>query len=130
MSGVARKASAALGMADTTFRRQVEKAKRDIQAGTSVRDPGWLSLRPLILRLVLSARRSGRQRVVERARLLLLEEVAHQVPANDVLGAALMGVTVPTYRLWRSQLPPRGKNGEEGSNRGCAAADHRGHPLC
>ena len=128
MSGVARKASEALGMADTTFRRQLDKARREIQAGLSVRDPAWLAVRPLILRLVLSAKRSGRQRVVERARRMLLEEVIQQLPDNDALGAALMGVTVPTFRLWSSQLPP--KRGEDGVAKGSVVSAYRSRSMC
>ncbi len=102
--GVARQASAALGMAETTFRRQLEKVTRGAQSVDLPRSARWAPAKLAIRRLVRSMGPRQDDNLVIKARNLLLSEVVARVTANDALGSVLMGVTKPTYRRWKSDL--------------------------
>jgi DNA-binding protein Fis len=98
VNGIARQASTLLGMAETTFRRQIDKARQESAAGLSVRTPEWSALNPLITGFIASAQESSGQNLMDLASQLLLEEVLEQVADNDTLGSALLGVTKLTYQ--------------------------------
>jgi transcriptional regulator with GAF, ATPase, and Fis domain len=98
VNGIARQASTLLGMAETTFRRQIDKARQESAAGLSVRTPEWSALNPLITGFIASAQESSGQNLMDLASQLLLEEVLQQVADNDTLGSALLGVTKLTYQ--------------------------------
>jgi len=104
--GVARKASDAIGMAETTFRRHLEKAKYARQQGMVSRCTQWSTTKPVIDHLVRSANRKQGENVVLKARGLLLAEVIPRLPRGDMRGAVLMGVTRPTYRRWKAEDHP------------------------
>ncbi len=104
VNGVARQASALLGMAETTFRRQVDKARQESLVGQSVRTPQWSALKPVFARFIATAQKAPSQNLVDQASQLLLEEVVTQVPHNDTLGSALLGVTKPTYQRRKATL--------------------------
>ena len=103
-NNTARRASSALGMAETTFRRRLEKVKGEYQAGLMVRNPDWSNIPPILTRLISSNGSSIGENLFERARSVLLEEVVAKVPQDSAKGSALMGVTTPTYRRWVTSL--------------------------
>jgi hypothetical protein len=92
-------------MAETTFRRRLEKVKREYQAGLSVRSPDWSVIPPILTQLIVDNDLSPGEKLFERARSLLLQEVVARVQQDSARGSALMGVTVPTYRRWATSLP-------------------------
>jgi diguanylate cyclase (GGDEF)-like protein len=102
-SGTARRASTALGMAETTFRRRLEKVKRELQSGLMARTAGWSAVQPILPRLVTNNAAAANKNILDQARQILLEEVAARVQQDNALGSALMGVTAPTYRRWTTQ---------------------------
>jgi transcriptional regulator with GAF, ATPase, and Fis domain len=101
--GVARRAAARLGVAETTYRRQFEKLQRAQSQGLLQRNPNWAGLQPLVPHLVKSLDDRSEDNILEKARQVLLGEVTARATGNDKLGAHLMGVTVPTYRRWSSK---------------------------
>jgi DNA-binding protein Fis len=104
VAGVARQAAALLGMAETTFRRQLEKVKQESAAGLSVRTPVWSALTPIIAHLVAIGQETTDQKLLDQATQLLLQEIVMQVADNDALGSALLGVTKPTYQRRKMTL--------------------------
>ena len=103
-NNTARRACSALGMAETTFRRRLEKVKRELSAGLSARSEDWAVVQPVLPRLLAADDNQAGDNVFERARQILLEEVMARVQQDSVLGSALMGVTAPTYRRWTASL--------------------------
>jgi DNA-binding protein Fis len=96
-NGVARQASALLGMAETTFRRQLDKARQELLTGHSLRNSDWPALKRVFRQLIAEQPRKGESLLDEVGKILLQELVA-QIPHNDNLGSALLGVTKPTYQ--------------------------------
>jgi len=93
---VSARAAKVLGIPETTFRRKLSKlSRRATQEGTS-RPDRWDDVTRALDRIV--AGDSGGDNVLERARKLLLHEVITRLPDNDPDGAALMSVSIPTYR--------------------------------
>ncbi|MDX1698170.1 MAG: hypothetical protein R3308_07770, partial [Thiohalobacterales bacterium] len=103
-NGTASRASAVLGMAETTFRRRLEKVKREYEAGLLSRTGDWSAIQPVLSSLIQTDSKPNGANIFERARRTLLEEVMTRVRQNGVLGSALMGVTAPTYRRWTEKL--------------------------
>ncbi len=103
-NNTARRACSALGMAETTFRRRLEKAKREFQAGLNARTEGWATVQAVLARLVTANDTPAGENTFEFARQVLLEEVMARVQQDTILGSALMGVTAPTYRRWVAAL--------------------------
>ncbi|WP_293650190.1 hypothetical protein [Thiolapillus sp.] len=98
---VARRASSVLGMPETTYRRRLEKVKREQEAGLTMRNTEWNAVPDILSRLVTENRDAPKQKkLFDEVRGLLLDEVMTLVPQNASLGAALMGITVLTYRRW------------------------------
>jgi transcriptional regulator with GAF, ATPase, and Fis domain len=97
-SGVSGRARALLGVPETTFRRKLSKAMSQERAGLLTRRPPWSEVGPSLAALVRSSQ-EAREDVLETARSLLLREVTSLVQ-DPVRGAALMGVTLRTYRRW------------------------------
>jgi diguanylate cyclase (GGDEF)-like protein len=98
--GVARRAALLLGLAETTFRRQLEKTKQAELSGLRVRTPAWSLLQAVLPRLVVSLSETEGKSIITDTRNMMLESVKSRVANNIRLGAALMGVTVPTYQRW------------------------------
>jgi len=96
------RARALLGIPETTFRRKLQKATSRERAGLRTRRPPWNEVGPSIEALVRSSEEAGED-VLDRARSLLLHEVMSHI-GDPVRGAALMGVTVRTYRRWTQEL--------------------------
>jgi diguanylate cyclase (GGDEF)-like protein len=100
--GVSGRARALLGIPETTFRRKLSKATSQERAGLLTRRPPWNEAGPSIAALVRSSEEASED-VLDRARSVLLHEVVSHVH-DPSRGAALMGVTVRTYRRWTSEL--------------------------
>jgi hypothetical protein len=100
--GVSGRARALLGIPETTFRRKLCKATSQERAGLLTRRPPWNEVGPSIDALVRVAE-DGRQDVLDTARSVLLQEVTSHID-DPVRGAALMGVTLRTYRRWTQEL--------------------------
>jgi len=103
-NNTARRACSALGMAETTFRRRLEKVKREFRAGLSARSEDWVAVQSVLSCLLAASDASAGENIFERARQVLLEEVMARVQQDSVLGSTLMGVTAPTYRRWIASL--------------------------
>jgi diguanylate cyclase (GGDEF)-like protein len=104
-SGTASRASSALGMAETTFRRRLEKVQSAFQSGLLSRTEDWSVIQPLLLRLVTTGNKTGGENIFEHTRRVLLEEVMLCVQQDGARGSALMGVTATTYRRWTTAQP-------------------------
>jgi hypothetical protein len=102
--GVGRQAAAVLGMAETTFRRHLEKAKHATARRTSPRHPVWSPAVPVLERLAGAPALCRDGNILKAARRLLLAEISARLPDDDRLGSALLGVSAPTYRRWKAQI--------------------------
>ena len=100
---VSGRARALLGVPETTFRRRLRKATSKAKAKLLMRKPPWKEVSPHIAGL-LRTPDIARTDVLQTARDLLLSEVSARVD-DPALGAALMGVTVRTYRRWMEEMP-------------------------
>jgi diguanylate cyclase (GGDEF)-like protein len=87
----------------TTFRRQLEKARRLQDQGLLARSDAWGQFQGYIDRLADTMEDESRVNLMELARNELLEAVLARVGNDDATGSALMGITIPTYRRWREQ---------------------------
>jgi DNA-binding protein Fis len=97
VDGNARQASALLGMAETTYRRHLDKARHEALSAQTVRSDDWSAMEQVVTLIVDKAGSSSGERLVDQASQLLLEQVLLQLPDNDTLGSALLGVTKPTF---------------------------------
>jgi transcriptional regulator with GAF, ATPase, and Fis domain len=95
--GVARRGADMLGVAETTYRRQLQAAVRHRDAGLAVRSLHWPAVRQTLEDFV-RARQPGAD-VCQWAETCLLEEIEAASPGDTRVAAALLGVTEPT--LWR-----------------------------
>lgn len=101
---VARQAAFRLGMAESSFRRQLQKVETEARLGRLARPASWDSMGPILMRLLEDRGPTQDENLVIRARQALLAEVVVQVGAKDGPAAALMGVTPATYRRWKDDL--------------------------
>ena len=95
---VSRQAAARVGLPESTFRRQLSKARSETAAGLQSRTPDWMQVRPLLAELVAASEPDDGENLLEQVRGLLLEDVFKHVGARVSVGAALMGVSPPTYK--------------------------------
>ncbi len=101
--GNARRAAQLIGMAETTYRRRLEKTRDAHGPGKAERGTLWNQVLTPLAALVLQNEGTD---LLEAVRIMLLEEVVAQVGSQHKKGAALMGVTLPTYRRWTSSKLP------------------------
>ena len=88
-----------LGIPETTCRRRLRKIKGRADSGKPPRPPAWEVMPPALRQLLETDGDSGDD-IGLRARALLLQEVTARLPGQDRRGAALMGVSTPTYKRW------------------------------
>ncbi len=124
--GVGRQAAAVLGMAESTFRRHLEKAKRATGQRTSPRHPVWSPVVPVLERLARAYDLGRDENILKAARRLLLKEIRSCLPNDDRLGSALLGVTVPTYRRWKAELDGGAPADSEQEPKRGSPGDHPG----
>ncbi len=113
--GVARRGAAIVGIPETTFRRRLQKASEQNEAGLATRSGTWDEVRQILAALV---RRDdlGDEPLLARSEQCLLSEILGRFPSDVKTGSALLGVTPPTYRRRVSALRAASeKNGEAAS---------------
>jgi hydrogenase-4 transcriptional activator len=95
--GVARRGAAIVGIPETTFRRRLQKASEQNEAGLATRSGTWDEVRQLLAQMV---RRDdlGDEPLLARAEKCLLGEIVSRFPGDVKTGSALLGVTPPTFR--------------------------------
>jgi diguanylate cyclase (GGDEF)-like protein len=98
--GVASVAAAILGMPVTTFRRRLASSQAQAGAGWAPRPVSWPGVRAC-LAAVLRGTEPGTRNVLKDVLQVLDEEITAQAPGDPRLGAALLGVTLPTFRRRR-----------------------------
>ncbi|MGI9328063.1 MAG: sigma 54-interacting transcriptional regulator [Pseudomonadales bacterium] len=108
--GIAKHGAELLGMPESTYRRQLERIKQSDESGLAVQhslfDPN-MGLLDRLLQESTHQRPRPATPLVESVRALLLEIVDALVPEQSSFGAALMGVTPPTYRRHLQELKER-----------------------
>jgi diguanylate cyclase (GGDEF)-like protein len=102
-SGVSRRGSEMLGLADSTYRRQLQSATARRSAGLAVRSPTWPHGVAALLEDFIRARREDTD-VCQWAEAGLLAEIESAVPGDARTAAALLGVTEPTLLRRRAEL--------------------------
>jgi len=105
--GVLSRAAAILGIPEATYRRQYRKIEgEDRREAVALRTASWPRVRRHLQELVRLGESVEGDRT-RRARDVLLEEVLQLVPESAVDGAALMGVSPPTFRRWMRRVSRR-----------------------
>jgi DNA-binding protein Fis len=98
--GVLSRAAAILGIPEATYRRQYRKIEGDDERPSAgPRSASWSRVRKQLQEIVRLGDSVEGDRT-RRAREMLLNEVLQLMPENAVDGAALMGVSPPTFRRW------------------------------
>jgi DNA-binding NtrC family response regulator len=100
--GVSRRGAELLGLAESTYRRQLQAAAGRRASGLSVRSPGWPTVTS-ILEDLIRARRSDTD-VCEWAEACLLAEIDAAAPRDPRTAAALLGVTEPTLHRRKAKV--------------------------
>jgi diguanylate cyclase (GGDEF)-like protein len=96
-SGIARRGAAIVGIPETTFRRRLQKASEQNEAGLATRSGTWDEVRQILASMV---RRDdlGNEPMLARTEQCLLREIVSRFPGDVRTGSALLGVTPPTFR--------------------------------
>jgi hypothetical protein len=102
-AGVSRRGSEMLGLADSTYRRQLQSASARRTAGLAVRSPTWPHGVAALLEDFIRARPADTD-VCQWAEAGLLAEIESAVPGDARTAAALLGVTEPTLLRRRAEL--------------------------
>jgi hydrogenase-4 transcriptional activator len=92
-----------LGIPEATFRRKLHKANDRKENGLAGRSQLWSAVSPLLPGLVRAPHPAGED-LLRQARDILLAHVIRCAPNSRATGAALMGVTDPTFRRWAKDL--------------------------
>jgi DNA-binding protein Fis len=95
--GVQARAAARLGVPKSTYQRRLRQAQAE--GPRAARPPGWAAVREHLAGLVAAVHPPGTE-VLREARMRLLARVRERLPGDDAQAAALMGVTVKTWRRW------------------------------
>jgi DNA-binding NtrC family response regulator len=101
-SGVSRRGAELLGLADSTYRRQLQGAAARRAAGLAVRSQTWPDVAGMLEEFIRARR--GDTDVCQWAEAGLLAEIESAVPGEPRTAAALLGVTEPTLLRRRAEL--------------------------
>jgi DNA-binding protein Fis len=101
-----------LGIPEATFRRKLRKAMDRRNTGLGSRSGRWDAVSRLLPDVVRMEHPNDDDRL-KRARNTLLVNVIRLVPNRRAMGAALMGVTEPTFRRWVRDLESSSVRAEE-----------------
>ena len=101
--GVVRQGAQLAGLAETTFRRRLEKATRELSEFQDECPQGWGRVTLLLERLVGANGAEGLP-LAEEVEHALLKELVERFPGKVKPGAALLGVSAPTYRRRVAEL--------------------------
>ena len=101
-NGVARQAARLLGVPETTLRRQLNKARQNEDNPFQLMSSQWLTSLPALIDLLKNLMTQDDQDIefAEHCQVLLLQQVANHIGNDRKSGAALMGITPPTYARW------------------------------
>ena len=109
--GVARQAARLLGIPETTLRRQLTKARQNEDNPFQLMSQQWLTSLPALTDLLenLLSHSEEDTEFAEHCQVLLLQQVANYIGNDRKAGAALMGITPPTYARWlvRHSIEPQ-----------------------
>ena len=95
--GVSRRAAAAVGIPETTFRRRLGQAENRKAAGLAERPESWRSVRTILAGIV-GAAEGEEGDLPARAERILMEELDSGGPRDIRFRSTVLGVSVPTYR--------------------------------
>lgn len=98
---VASRAAARIGLPETTFARRLRQAETDVRS--SRRSDSWELVRHALDSIVGATDRSTGN-LADRVEALLLDVVTERLPHNASQAAALMGVSVPTFKRRAASL--------------------------
>ncbi|MEM7217146.1 MAG: hypothetical protein AAF515_02195 [Pseudomonadota bacterium] len=100
--GVARRTARVLGLPDTTLRRQVERAQRNANNPFFPVSNAWATSLPALEQLLRAIVQGAAESsdLAQRTQTTLLALVRDHVGSDRARGAALMGITPPTYTRW------------------------------
>ncbi|MEM9741584.1 MAG: sigma-54 dependent transcriptional regulator [Pseudomonadota bacterium] len=99
-NGVAKHAAIAVGLAESTFRRQFERLQMQKQSGTYRIHELFEHNGPWIEALLKHRRDASASPPLDQARSILLDVLMKRLPQEIGLASALFGVTPPTYRRY------------------------------
>jgi len=101
-AGVARQAARLLGIPETTLRRQLNKARQNEDNPFQLMSRQWLTSLPALKELLknLMTQDEAEVEFAEQCQVILLQQVANHIGDDRKAGAALMGITPPTYARW------------------------------
>jgi len=102
-AGVSRRGSEMLGLADSTYRRQLQSAAARRSSGLAVRSSTWPHGVAALLEDFIRARPADTD-VCQWAEAGLLAEIESAVPSDARTAAALLGITEPTLLRRRAEL--------------------------
>ncbi len=112
--GVGSRGARFLGIPATTFRRKLEMSVARTGGGWSAPRPaGWSDVRTCLAR-VLRAPEETAGEPIARVERLLVEEVLARLPETPRAGAALLGVSLPTFRRRCDEVAPQAGVGSGG----------------
>ncbi len=97
---VSRRAARVAGVPESTFRRQLDKARGDAEAGLAVRTEAWVVMGRILRDLANASTEDDGVPLLDAVRGTLLEVVLEQSGNRNSVGAALMGVSPPTFKRW------------------------------
>jgi PAS domain S-box-containing protein len=100
--GALSRAAAILGIPEATYRRKYRKVEGERESGLW-RTTSWIRVRTHLQELVRLGGSVDGDRT-RMARDVLLAEVLQLFPENAVEGAAVMGVSPPTFRRWMRRV--------------------------
>ncbi len=100
--GTARRAAKRVGLAETTYRRRLQQATERERAGLAPRPEGWIAVQEALARLVHASDRDAKP-LLQLAEATLLEEIVARLGDDESTAAALLGVTLPTFRRRRAE---------------------------
>ena len=95
--GVTSRAAMVVGIPETTLRRRLQQSAAREEAGRSPRSTTWSEVRELLAALVRSEG-PGVEDLSNQVQSWLLDEILSRVPDDADAGAALLGVSPPTFR--------------------------------
>jgi diguanylate cyclase (GGDEF)-like protein len=97
-SRISRRSANLLGIPETTFRRLLKKARDEEARGFAERPDAWTPVQASLGPFLDATGAEARCDRLVAAESLLLQAISDQFPGLDAMGAALLGVTLPTYR--------------------------------
>lgn len=112
--GCLSKGASLLRLPESTFRLRLRKAESLVANELAPRPSGWWRIQEVLGRLV-SCEAPTDVDLSRQVRERLLSLVVSKTSLDDSLGSAVMGVTLRTYRKWRTEMERRSEPHRGGS---------------